>query len=244
MVAGALLALVWLAVPGRHLPLYDGVGFPDEPYRWVVPTGPITTSPPTSASTRVAISGGVSADVDARSAEQGPQVAVWVLRGGLQAPAGATSATIRVEPIVPLPAPAGGTLVSNIYRVTAQTPAGPASLTAGSGQRAAIVLRAVSAMTPEPVVQRYADGRWTALSTHRLGQDVWGAQLTMFGDYALIKPGADSATPAAQGSPVSSAGSGNGIRVLLICTGVAVLALALVILAIRRTRRALGPKSR
>lgn len=47
--AAAALAAAWLLTPAA-VPLYDGVGFPDEPYRYVVPpTGYRTTPPPTRA---------------------------------------------------------------------------------------------------------------------------------------------------------------------------------------------------
>ena len=53
LVAAALLGLGWLLTPRTAPPLYDGVGFPDEPYRFVVaPAGaPKTTKAPTVART-------------------------------------------------------------------------------------------------------------------------------------------------------------------------------------------------
>ncbi|MDQ6649765.1 MAG: hypothetical protein M3Z02_06575 [Actinomycetota bacterium] len=85
---GALAVLVaaWLLAPGG-VPLYDGVGFPDEPYRYVVPPRADLprTDPPTEGRDMVrAADAAGGSEVLAQSREMGPQVAVSMQRARWQ----------------------------------------------------------------------------------------------------------------------------------------------------------------
>src|SRR5881409_3272013 len=84
-----LLGLGALLSPAA-VPLYDGVGFPDEPYRFVPPRGDNPAA--TTATVSLRVSGGVnSGGLLANSAELGPQVSVYAPPRAFQAPAGSTA---------------------------------------------------------------------------------------------------------------------------------------------------------
>jgi hypothetical protein len=235
-VAICLLAAVWILLPWRQLPLYDGVGFPDEPYRWVVPpSGSARTEAPTDAVARALVHGGVSADLVAQSQEQGPQVQVWAQYGDLVLPAGATTMTVTAVPVAPVPPPTGSLLCSNVYRITVTTSAGPAKI-GPAHDAVAIMLRAAVGTCSSATLEHHTTGGWTPLPTDRTGQDIWGALLPQFGDYALVAP-LDTDTAAGSDRAAGSTPSGSGTpRLLLLGTGMILLILALSILVVRRSR--------
>lgn len=197
--AAAVLVLGWLVSPSP-VPLYDGVGMPDEPYRFAVPPPHYRSTPPVSeAVTEIALDDGRSCcELEARSAEQGPQVAVYVPRGGLSA-AGPGTLRLRATALPPPspPAPvAKGRFEGNLYRVDASGPAGAARLTP-EGARATIQLRALNANTPSPTVwYRPPDGSsWRLLPTGKVGFDILESQFVGPGDYILVrKPGGSGST--------------------------------------------------
>ena len=222
LVAAAVLVLGWLVAP-NPVPLYDGVGMPDEAYRYAVPPAGYRSTPPASeAQTQVDLVGGVTCcELEARSAEQGPQVAVYVPRGGLKAP-GDGALTVVAQPLAPdgpVP-PAKGKFEGNIYRVTARGPGGAAELTPDGG-RATLQLRALNGNSPGPRLWYRADsgGAWRQLPTGKVGFDIYETQFAGPGDYALVRaPG----------------GSGSTVKVLLGILAIpALLVIALVILRLR-----------
>lgn len=199
LAAAAVLVLGWLVAP-HPVPLYDGVGMPDEPYRYVVPpSGYRSTPPATTAQSQIDLQGGASCcELEARSDEQGPQVALYVPRGGLQAP-GAGPLTVSAQPVAP---PTGGVPVAkgkfegNVYRVTAGSPAGGAVLTA-EGARATLQLRALSGNTPGPKMffRPDAGSPWRVLPTGKVGFDIFESQFVGTGDYVLVRgPGGSGST--------------------------------------------------
>ena len=183
LAAVAVLALGWAIAPRSALPLYDGVGFPDEPYRFVQPpTGAPATKPPTTARGSAPVHGGRAGTLTASSAEQAPQVSVNIPAGKLRIPGSAAKVTLAAAPARPLPAPRGGYLWSDVYDITA-TP--PARLAAGYPQ-ATITLRAATAQRPVPRIAYYATGRWTLLPTFATGRDIYAAELPRLASYAVI----------------------------------------------------------
>ena len=74
-VGAVALLTAWLLAPAVT-PIYDGPGFPDEPYRYVqAPAGAKATKPPTTAKASVTVnSQGLSGAAYSNSAEQGPQI--------------------------------------------------------------------------------------------------------------------------------------------------------------------------
>jgi hypothetical protein len=198
-VAAFVLALGWLVAP-HPVPLYDGVGMPDEPYRYVVPPAGYRSTPPVSdARTQIDLQGGVSCcELEAKSAEQGPQVTVYVPRGGLRA-AGNGALALLAEPEAP---PAGPTPVKkgkyegNLYRVSARGPSGPAELTPDGG-RATLQLRALNGNSPGPKVwfRPNESVPWRQLPTGKVGFDIYESQFIGAGDYVLVRgPGGSGST--------------------------------------------------
>jgi hypothetical protein len=192
----ALLVLVvaWLFAPamGADPPLYDGIGFPDEPYRYVDrPAHAVQMPPPTPAAGTSARGAGGFAAVVAASAEQGPQILLILAAGQLTAAPACTTVTVLGQPAAP-PAAAGDTW-GNAYRVTLTCTAGasgPAALTGAPSTvpvPAAIQLRAPDATQPGPSIYYSADGRsWRKLPTLRVGNDIYQAALAGAGSYVLV----------------------------------------------------------
>src|SRR5581483_6600436 len=89
-VLAALVALrgVWLAAPPHGVPLYDGIGFPDEPYRYVdPPAGSKATPAPTLATASTDAANGSNPHAFyANSAEVGPQIAIFLGPNAVVAP--------------------------------------------------------------------------------------------------------------------------------------------------------------
>ncbi|MGZ6804712.1 MAG: hypothetical protein ACXVFU_16840 [Nocardioidaceae bacterium] len=197
--AGALLVgLGWLASP-QAVPVYDGVGLPDQPYRYVTaPSGQASTPPPTSASASTPVANGKgTAGMSAQTAEQGPQASVFVPPYGLAAPGG--TITLSITPQAPTDAPKGATVDGNVYAFDLKDPAGPVTLTP-QASIATLYLRATTARQPGPTMYRRAaaGSPWTPLATSRGGQDVYVAAFPGPGQYVL----AFTAAKGSSGTPV------------------------------------------
>ena len=227
LVALLVVGLGALASP-RVVPLYDGVGFPDEPYRYVAPPpGTRPTAAATSASTTTPVVGGLSVDgLTLNTGETGPQLSLFLPLGALAAADGRLA--VAVAPLAPTDQPAAATIDGNVYRVTLTASAGgPVTLTAAASV-GLLILRATTARQPGPVVHhRSGPGQpWTALPTERGGQDIYSAHLPGAGEYAL----AFLAAPAAG----AGSGGGGGPPVLVVVLGGVLLVLAVVVLVVRR----------
>lgn len=117
VVAGLAVLAVVLLAPGAGPPLYDGIGFPDDPYRWVQPpAGAAKTPAVTPASVTLTPSAdGTVPGAQGLSAEKGPQIAFAVADGALTVPAGTRRVTLKAEAAAnPATSPAAGTLVSHL----------------------------------------------------------------------------------------------------------------------------------
>lgn len=231
-VALVLLGLAWAVAPRSALPLYDGIGFPDEPYRFVQrPPGAEETKPPTDARGTAAVHSGRVGSLVAASAEVAPQISVVIPQGRLRVPAGAARVTVTGAPAQPLPTGPGQYLWSNVYEVRASP---DARLSAG-GQQATITLRAATAQRPQPHIAYYASGHWKLLPTFAQGQDIYIAQLTTFGQFAVI---GGNPLAVAQLSPAGNGGSGGNSVGLVVGIGAAVVVVALFVLGRQRRARA------
>ncbi len=183
LVSLLVLGVGWSIAPRSALPLYDGVGFPDEPYRFVQrPSGAPDTKAPTTARAQATVRNGHNASLLAASAETAPQVSVQIPPGLLVTPAGTTRVILVATPEKPPPATTGQYLWSNVYDVTAS----PAAELGSGDLQATITLRAATAQGPEPQIARYASGHWTTMPTFATGQDIYAAQLTQFGRFAVV----------------------------------------------------------
>ncbi|HUR14919.1 MAG TPA: hypothetical protein VM097_10565 [Mycobacteriales bacterium] len=185
-----LLAAVLLVGIGRLLspdavPVYDGIGAPDEPYRFVAPpSGAKKTADPTSARATSPVVAGVSSyGLSVATAESGPQFSLFVPPRSVAT--GGPTLRVEVAPLAPSDQPPGARIDGNVYGVTL-TGAGPVTLTPQAAL-ATLYLRATTAAQPPPKMQYRpaAADPWQALDTARAGQDVYVSDFRGPGQYAL-----------------------------------------------------------
>lgn len=210
-VLGCLFVITWLA-SGAGVPIYDGIGAPDEPYRHVPPVAGASTPPATTATGRLTTAGGLTIrGLNVNSAETGPQVSVFIPPYSLGVPsASPTVVDVLARPVAPTGSAVPGTAVSNVYEVRLTSPAGPVTVQAAA-QPPGISLRATDAKQPTPVVRYRVDASsaWTVLATKRLGFDVYHCDLPGAGFYVLSR----DTQPSAAAKP---AGGGFSITWLLV----------------------------
>lgn len=225
LVTGLLLVPAALLSAPTSPPLYDGLGFPDEPYRAVGGQGPA----PTGASAEAAVyRDGSSPPFTLQTGESGPQATLAVPQGALSLPPGAARVRVRLDPVaVPTPLPRTGRVLSNAYDVVLQDDRGrPVRLTAHP-RPALLRLRIPAETTRTVVLQRREGARWRSLPTRRTGVDVYSADLDAAGAVVAVLLEARVGRPAAPG---------RGPRgVLLVCGG-AGAALVGTVLVLRRAR--------
>lgn len=126
LAAVAAVGVAWLVAPGA-VPLYDGLNFPDEPYRFVSPpAGYQKTPPPTTGRGSSAVDDGSNAvTIYVDTDEQAPQLSVVLPGRVLAVGDGARTVTVSAVPVAPDRQPSKGTIDGNVYRVSAEgTPAG------------------------------------------------------------------------------------------------------------------------
>ena len=218
--AAALLLVTCgaLASPS-YVPVYDGVGLPDEPYRYVAPPpGARPTRPATAATATTPVADGVSANgLSLTSAETGPQVSLFLPAGAFASASG--TVTVRATPVAPVGLPVGLRPDGNAVEVVVSNPSAPVTITPRAAL-ASLSLRATTGVKPGPVLE-YAPsprGRYRALATSQAGQDAYVAAFVGPGRYVLAF---GTAHAAAGRSP------------LPIVLGGLVLVLALVIAVVR-----------
>lgn len=188
LIAAAALGLA-AAIGPAAVPIYDGIGNPDEPYRYVnPPAGYRDTKPPTTASETLKVLHGRSASGQVNTDEFGPQLALYVPSGALALPADATAVTVTATPIAP-PAelPSDGTIEGNVYRVTVAASGGQVDLIGLGNQAPVLDMRAPTAHQPGPVFEHYDNGRWTSYETSRIGNDIYRTRIDALGDWALVR---------------------------------------------------------
>jgi hypothetical protein len=191
MVALGLLAvgLVMGARPPHSPPLYDGLGFPDEPYRWFqAPAGANQTPPCTPATTRVALNAdGTTREARGFSEEEGPQVAFAIAERALIVPASSHIATVHAVAVAnPAAPPPDGQLVSNVYQFTATADSG-GPVTIIPGNRILVNLRADKATRDPVVFETWSKNGWQQIATELVGTDVYAAELDALGQGALVR---------------------------------------------------------
>lgn len=213
--AAALLvvALGRLAAP-TAVPVYDGVGAPDEPYKYVGRSN----APAPSVSVTAQVTGGVSGSLQLRSAENGPQVLVDLGEGAFAAPT--RSVTLTATPVaadgtkVPQ-----GTIDGNVYRITAT----PGAQVRPEQAQGFVFLRAAVMTEPDPVVVHRASASdpWHQVKTVRAGRDILSTPFRAVGDYAVVRlPGS---------KPLSDSSGLDTGRLLLLGAGVLLLLLVTVV---------------
>jgi hypothetical protein len=230
----ALLFGAWLISP-TVMPLYDGPGQPDQPYRYVAPPpgDTVKTPAPTTATTSMPVRNGVNTAAFANSAEVGPQVRVYVPAGAFRAPAGASSIQLTATPSAPkAPLPSDGTIVGNVYTITATAPGGPVDIVGtGEDQAPVLQMRAPSAKQPGPIFETFDGKTWKSSTTIRAGQDVYQTSAPKLGVWALVQENAG--------------GSGlGGAQLVMLILGITILLLVGVIMVIRMVRARAEPPAK
>jgi hypothetical protein len=191
-----LVVLGWVVTP-TPVPIYDGLGVPDEPYRYVDGAGRgRATQPPTTATAQTPVRKGSSAmDLVISSREQGPQVTLFLPAGSLVA-ADFSEITVRVLPQAPESQLSSLKISGNVYRV--ELSASDGRVTLGSNIASSnIFLRATDQRDGWHMLYRPDAGGWQPpLKARRPGTDTWVARFQGPGDYALAR----SELPAASAS--------------------------------------------
>lgn len=219
--AGVLLVGLGAALSPTATPVYDGIGAPDEPYRFVVePSAGPSTAPPTEALKRTPVAQGVSQHgMSVQTAEKGPQFAVFIPPRALAAARGPVE--VRAKPQAPTDHPPGMTIDGNVYLVETTSPSGPVTLTSAAAI-ATVYLRATTARQPGPVMHHRAApvDPWTALRTSRGGVDFYAARYAGQGQYVLAF------------APVAAKDGGPPVA-LLVLGGVLLLVVVVVVVRVR-----------
>jgi hypothetical protein len=228
-----LVTLGWLVTP-TAVAVYDGVGQPDEPYRYVsTPQGAkAAVKKPAGASVSFPVVGGFNTQEQSLvTAESGPQASVFLPEGGLGASSGKISS--RLVPRAPSDQPADGRIDGNVYRLSVTNPASPVTFTSGAAIEATIYLRATSARQPGPVIEhRSGQGKkWLPLTTKRMGNEIYLAFIHEPGEYAVVFRHAPPS-----GAAATDTGGGHQVLVVGLLGGV-VLLLSVVLVVRRRSRQ-------
>lgn len=208
LAAALLLVTVgWFASPAA-VPVYDGIGNPDQPYKYVG-----KPDAPAPATAQAAAGQGLSVV----SSESGPQVRVDLGEGSF-----AGAVTMTATPVAGNgQAVPQGTIDGNVYRITATAQLVPSSV------QGFLWLRAAVMTTPDPVIvhRTHPTDPWTKVPTSRTGRDIMSTPFRALGDYAVVRlPGS---------KPLSASGGLSGTRLVLLGGGVLVL-VAITILVLRR----------
>lgn len=203
LLASGLALLLASFTQAPVVPLYDGVGFPDEPYRYVNPPPDLPpTQRPVEASGASTVQAGLNNQLLFPStSEQAPQVSLYLPRHSLITSATAHSITLHVRPIAPDSQPTNATIAGNIYSLHADSdsgavaPNGPASI-------GTIALRLPQNIPGSAAIYYRATQKntWQPLKTTRIGNDIYQADLIGLGDYALTIPSKSPSTPKTQNS--------------------------------------------
>lgn len=211
-VAGALLVGVgWLVTPSA-VPVYDGVGVPDEPYRFVhAPPGRPATAEPTEAVATTPVVKGVGTNgMIIATAEQAPQFSLFIPPGALASDRGPIQA--KATPIAPAGEPTRAVIAGNAYLVTVSGPGGAVTTTDKIGI-ASLYLRALDGSEGWVMQHRSAHADpWVAVETSRGGTDSWVSSFKGPGEYALAKAGSG----AAGGASVLPWVLGGGVALLIL----------------------------
>lgn len=209
LVGVAAVAVGWLSTP-QPVPIYDGLGLPDEPYRYAVaPAGTRHTPPPTGARDSLQIGGGRStAGLTLQTREVAPQFTVFLPLGSLVTERGPLA--VSVEPVGTQVVP-GVVADGNSYRLTIT---GPTPVRLDDPDLVAhVLMRATTQRRPQPDIYFRPSARraWQHLATTAAGLDVRSARLSGTGDYQLAGAPAE---PASSRATVWAAGAG-GVLVLI-----------------------------
>lgn len=204
LVTGLALLAIWQVLPISTPPLYDGIGLPPEPYRYLHPTHAQAANnlPPTSAY-RAFILRSNTPTVIVGTKEQGPQAEILLDGSSIRSGSRQTRVRVTIRAVTPPSLPPGMHLDGNVYAITITADGRTAHLRAS---HAVILLRATSAFL-HPSMEAYRAGRWRRLiAAPGYIRESWGAQMAAPGDFALFTQGGPAQPPGTNWAPLIVAG--------------------------------------
>ena len=206
-----IVTLGWLVSPDA-VPIYDGVGAPDEPYRFIS-----TDVAVKAASTQVASSTDAVGPVRLQTREKGPQLLLDLPARQLTGRDLPAAVEVSVLAFRPAGALMRGMFDGNGYRLDTQPDTTVGRLTGGF-----VFLRAAVMTEPDPVIvfRPGPASAWRELTTKRTGRDVLAAEVTGLGDFAVVR---------LPGSTPVKAPSRNQTLLLFACAAVLMLVTVTVI---------------
>jgi hypothetical protein len=218
---GAVAVAVMLAT--TSVPLYDGLGLPEEPYRHLG-----AESEPQSAVRHVSLTALTSPPLYVATGENGPQAALALPEGALALPGPQGKLTVRLTPVRPALEPPGKRL-GNVYRVSVTVDGEPV-VPRPDVTRLLVQLRVPEATKNRVDVVLRQAGSWGRLTTARIGEHVYSARLPVFGDVAAVE-----VSPLARAAPYGvDERTPLGPALMLVLGGVLVLLVWVVVLRRRQ----------
>jgi hypothetical protein len=174
-----VVVALFVAAPMTHQPIYDGLGFPDEAYRYVVaPVGAPLAPVAVAATQQVRLVRGTNEQPVALSTdERGPQ-ALLVLRTGTIR-SGSDTVAVTLTPTAPPAAVPGARLVGNAYDIEVSSPDGQPVRTVGEAPL--VQLRVPQGSRPPVALLQEGLEGWRSLPTNRTGTDIYSAALPGLG---------------------------------------------------------------
>lgn len=225
LVAAAALLTAWLVAP-HAVPLYDGIGVPDEPYRYVKPpAGYQQTPPPSTASVQFAAAGGTNPKGGiVQTKEITAQSQMYFLGNGIKGPATAKTFTITITPEAP-DGTTPGTVDGNVYRIAFLADGKPGGSLSDTGRNTVYIQRATSAKVAAATLYYRPIGGsgWTAIPDTKGGTDSFQGYFAGPGDYALV--------------PTKAPATSQSHVLLIVILVLVVLAMAGAVVLIRLSRR-------
>ena len=223
-IGAAMVTPAARAVSAGAAPLHDS-SCPTNPYAYLTPPSGAARLTPSTATSRLPVSGGSVAGAELSTGEDPPQAALTTMTGSILPPAGATSVTLTITPVAaPAVLPGGGRVDGNFYRYTAVGGNGMAATTSSS-RPMTVQLRPTRSGARE-TVERFDGTRWTALHTS-VGTGCgtpMAAPTGALGTFVLVAPAA---------TPAGSTATTVPLWVPVLGVAVGVFGLVLVLLAIR-----------
>ena len=227
LLAGAAVLGVALVAP-TAAPLYDGIGFPDEPYRYVLrpPGDSRETRPPSSVTMTATAAYGLNNEaVVGNCEEQSPQLGFYLPRGGLATSMSPQSVEVRAVPLAPTVQPLNGVVTGNAYAITATSQGGPVTTTAVA-VNGVVMMRSDLGTGFTFEYQPQGSSVLQPLVTQQVSGDRFQTRFAGLGTYSLARL-ATPKVPAGSGLPYLPIGLG----------AVLVALLAGVVVAVRRSRQ-------
>lgn len=197
LAATAALVTAWLATP-HAVPLYDALGIPDEPYRYVTPPAGYQVTPaPSSVSFDLPAADGTNTGaVLAQTKEQTSQAGLFVVPKALVGPATTKVFKVTITAEAPDGDTPNGPVDGNVYRIQLWADASPtATLNPADAQAMTYQQRATSSsIAAASLLYRPAGGTWREIPDTKGGSDSFQGYFAGAGDYALVLAKAPAST--------------------------------------------------